>query len=71
MRHWARPPAQVVKDGYGIGYGMDTNHLRFVVSSYLQVKPFLGALDEALGEMRKALLETPPPVEAEGPRKRR
>jgi hypothetical protein len=63
---------QVVADGYGIGYGMDANNLRFVVTSYLQVNPFLGALDEALKDMRTALEQgKAPAADGDAPRKKR
>jgi carnitine O-palmitoyltransferase 2 len=48
----------VAKEGYGIGYGMDENNLRFNITSYLEVAPFANALQESLVEMTKALSET-------------
>ena len=46
--------------------------MRFVVTSYLQVSPFLGALEQSLKDMRAALESAPPPPPSEeGNRKRR
>ena len=63
---------QVVSDGYGIGYGMDGAYMRFIVSSYLKVDPYLSALEQSLIDMGKALKEGGAPPEAgDAPRKRR
>ena len=69
---WRWGAGQVVPDGYGVGYGMEGNYMRFVVSSYLKVAPFLGALEQSLADMRKALVEGGPvPEKGDAPRKRR
>jgi len=44
----------VVRDGFGIGYGMDENHLRFNLTSYLKLDSFGDNLLKALSEMQKS-----------------
>jgi len=41
----------VAQEGYGIGYGMNEEQLRFNITAYHQVTPFLNKLEESLKEM--------------------
>lgn len=49
----------VVRDGWGIGYGMDENHFRFNITSYMGAAEYSEALVKALTLMRDSIFEAP------------